>query len=309
MNLQNHTKNTMLKIFILTFFYLICSENIFSQAVHTGKPESVEGRALYTLSYLKDTTQPENRYIETLELIYNRNAALFTSYTARQQDTLVKNQMANAFKTAPDPNRVDIVINVPDEATKDVFYTQLLRDTVVYSLQTLAGVPFAIKSLYPVINWQIEDSVKNINGYLCQKATGKSYGRNYIAWFCTDIPYSFGPRRLGGLPGLILEAYDDKKEVIYTLLQLDKNYNTATPISLPEDALTATQQEYDKAKEAYLKDPGLFMKMNKSNSKPSANNMFGDFDPSKIKSIVVRKGESAGGKSFKSNNPIDLTTN
>lgn len=88
-----------------------------------------------------------------------------------------------------------------------------------------------------------------------------------------------------------------------------KNYNTATSISLPEDALTATQQEYDKAKEAFRKNPNLFMKMNKSNSKPSGNNMFGDFDPSKIKSIVVRKEQSAGGKNFTNNNPIDLTNN
>ncbi len=309
MKLPSHTKNTMLKIFIIVFFCLFYQENIYSQTVHTGKSESIEGRALYTLSHLKDTTQTENIYTETLELLYNRYAALFTSYTARQQDTLVKNQMENAFKTAPDPNRVDIIINVPNEATKDIFYTQLLPDTTVYSVQPLAGVFFAIQSSCPVINWHIEDSVKNIQGYLCQKATGRSYGRNYIAWFCTDIPYSFGPRRLVGLPGLILEAYDDKREVVYTLLQLDKNYNTATSISLPEDALTATQQEYDKAKEAFRKNPNLFMKMNKSNSKPSGNNMFGDFDPSKIKSIVVRKEQSAGGKNFTNNNPIDLTNN
>lgn len=53
----------MLKIFIIVFFCLFYQENIYSQTVHTGKSESIEGRALYTLSHLKDTTQTENIYI------------------------------------------------------------------------------------------------------------------------------------------------------------------------------------------------------------------------------------------------------
>jgi hypothetical protein len=33
-------------------------------------------------------------------------------------------------------------------------------------------------------------------------------GREYIVWYAPSIAYAEGPWKLGGLPGLILEAYD-----------------------------------------------------------------------------------------------------
>ena len=52
-------------------------------------------------------------------------------------------------------------------------------------------------------------------GYSCQKATARFRGRDYTAWVATDIPISNGPWLLGGAPGLILEAYDAKREYIF----------------------------------------------------------------------------------------------
>ena len=56
--------------------------------------------------------------------------------------------------------------------------------------------------------WAITDSVKNIIGYECFKATTDFKGRQWTAWFAPEIPVSDGPWKLHGLPGLILEAYD-----------------------------------------------------------------------------------------------------
>ncbi len=75
---------------------------------------------------------------------------------------------------------------------------------------------------YPVviskkpIDWIIiDEETKLINGYLCKKAIRKRSEINdaglakkseLIAWFCPEIPFSFGPERFEGLPGLVIEC-------------------------------------------------------------------------------------------------------
>ena len=65
------------------------------------------------------------------------------------------------------------------------------------------------------INWKITNETKKIGNFKCLKATAFFKGRNYTAWFTTAIPVSYGPWKLYGLPGLILEAYDTDKHVFW----------------------------------------------------------------------------------------------
>ena len=51
-------------------------------------------------------------------------------------------------------------------------------------------------------------------------ATSDFRGRRWTAWFATDIPVSDGPWKLGGLPGLILEAYDQGDDYRYTAVRI-----------------------------------------------------------------------------------------
>ena len=53
-------------------------------------------------------------------------------------------------------------------------------------------------------------------------ATADFRGRRWTAWFATDIPVSDGPWKLGGLPGLILEAYDDGQQHVFTAVGLER---------------------------------------------------------------------------------------
>ena len=66
----------------------------------------------------------------------------------------------------------------------------------------------------PIIDWVITEEVKKINQHNCSKATCSFRGRNYTAWFTTEVQTNFGPLKLNGLPGLILELSDDTKEVV-----------------------------------------------------------------------------------------------
>ena len=70
--------------------------------------------------------------------------------------------------------------------------------------------------------WTMGDSTREMLGYTCQQAMADFRGRRWTAWFATDIPISDGPWKLGGLPGLILEAYDEGKQHVFTAVGLER---------------------------------------------------------------------------------------
>ena len=70
--------------------------------------------------------------------------------------------------------------------------------------------------------WTMTDSTREVLGYTCQQATADFRGRRWTAWFATDIPVSDGPWKLGGLPGLILKAYDEGQQHVFTAVGLER---------------------------------------------------------------------------------------
>lgn len=58
-------------------------------------------------------------------------------------------------------------------------------------------------------DWKLLGETKKIGKYICKKATIRFRKRNFIAWYTTDIPSSFGPKKFKGLPGFILQVHDE----------------------------------------------------------------------------------------------------
>ncbi|MBR8728693.1 hypothetical protein IX312_002035 [Porphyromonas levii] len=98
--------------------------------------------------------------------------------------------------------------------------------------------------LHPQV-WEIRDSLRIIHGYECHLATADFRGRRWYAWFTPEIPIDNGPWKLGGLPGFILEAYDQNKHYYYTLLGFEEkemNMYYALPIDLFDKTVGAIEK-------------------------------------------------------------------
>ncbi|MDR1369104.1 MAG: GLPGLI family protein, partial [Dysgonamonadaceae bacterium] len=65
--------------------------------------------------------------------------------------------------------------------------------------------------------WEILSDTATILGYACQKAQCHYRGRDWEAWFTTEIPISEGPWKFYGLPGLITKLNDRKKHYSFVL--------------------------------------------------------------------------------------------
>ncbi|CDF81157.1 conserved hypothetical protein [Formosa agariphila KMM 3901] len=92
------------------------------------------------------------------------------------------------------------------------------------------------KEYLPEINWKLEPQTKIIADIACLSASTEFRGRTYQVWYAPSIPSNFGPWKLHGLPGLILEAKDLYNEVIFKVRQIE---------FVKEDVNVALNQSYD----------------------------------------------------------------
>ena len=131
------------------------------------------------------------------------NAQLFVQgdrslFTMKQADKIEASLQSNYFDASPDS-----LFTV----YKDFESNSLLFDFFSINLQD----NFYADTLHPM-EWKLTSEEKMVEGIPCKKAAVWFKGREYVAWYAPSIPLSNGPWKLGGLPGLILEAYDLNKE-------------------------------------------------------------------------------------------------
>ena len=125
--------------------------------------------------------------------------------------------------------------------------------------EKLFNVNYKGQSLNVIIDlkdseWQISNESKYIGKFKCYKAITvikkEDKGRNTvkilnpIVWFTPDLPTSFGPFGLDGLPGLIIEGTIDGKAYFYAdkvSLKADKKFQ----IEKPGKAIKITEIDFD----------------------------------------------------------------
>lgn len=77
-------------------------------------------------------------------------------------------------------------------------------------------------SQYPSQNWLLTNESATVLGHKCQKATCHWRGRDFVAWFASDIPIRRGPWLFGGLPGLILKVYDKDRHYTFEAISIKR---------------------------------------------------------------------------------------
>lgn len=116
------------------------------------------------------------------------------------------------------------------------------------------------------IKWEIGDESKIIQGYTCKKAItkltfyegreAKPYLSKVIAWFAPKLPYAFGPKGYGGLPGLILELKEPENTFIAENITIpdpavNLNWPKDTPIITLKELIEKAQKNYQRKKSKF----------------------------------------------------------
>ena len=90
---------------------------------------------------------------------------------------------------------------------------------------TFIHMPFWITTVDTIprlFNWQLEDGDSIICSYPCKRATLDFRGRKWNVWYSLDLPYSDGPWKFCGLPGLILSAEDSSNQFSIHCIGIEK---------------------------------------------------------------------------------------
>ena len=182
----------------------------------------------YEYKSVKDSVKHEQKEDLVLLLIGKSHSAFYSYYTF-QTDSLrlspdYQIKWRQAFLTAFQK----------DGAAATNFYFRRLtsytyKDFLLNTIKTYDDVNnslFVYEDTLDAQQWELMDSIKIVLGYICQKAETVYHGRIWTAWFAADIPIDNGPWKLGGLPGLIMEAYDANNEHHFTMNGLQQVNHT-----------------------------------------------------------------------------------
>jgi GLPGLI family protein len=130
----------------------------------------------------------------------------------------------------PDPTYYDIKLKKLD------FYAHKIKADGLVLLTNL-----------PIMKWEITNETKQIGTFTCYKAIGTDSelwgnSRKYIVWFTPTPNLNVGPKQLQGLPGMIVTAEDENKNLTFKLISVEateKVTHTLDPdISIPQQDAT-----------------------------------------------------------------------
>jgi len=278
----------MKSILITLIASAVCTVAIAQQ------PDKALSRVSYSFTHMQDTTQKDKPYTENMLLVIGKNASVYTSYDKINQGINRRKQLEEQLKNQAGSNNMSI--NIDNRGIKPVSqldYFYFVKENKLLIKERIFN-NYLVDETSPKINWKISKDTASFSGIHCQKATAYFKGRNWIAWFAPELPFQSGPWKLNGLPGLILEAYDEKKEVAFQFDGIETVTATAekpaeeakiisspgsftisaigpggsaaaenymgSEIKLPADAIPTSRKEIEKLKEARAKDPQGFMK-------------------------------------------------
>lgn len=231
----------------------------------------------YDLVYRNDSTVKDYGKREDMILLIGNDVSCFQSYLYYKQREF--------FMTRQPGISVDVLLQqnwVPSDI-RYVIYKNLPKN----SINVTEHVPFTGDFEYeetPTFEWVILDDTMSIGGYLAQKATVNYGGRTWDAWFTDELPISDGPYKFLGLPGLILNMTDSKKDYRFSFKSIERLAETVTIKKERKEIITTTKEKLFKIQDEL------------------AEHVLSGFNS--MTSDDAKHGIYAGMKSF--NNPIEL---
>ena len=203
--------------YLSLFLLLFVTSNAIAQIIKDKEPAILEVH--YIKTSVADTL--ENRsHSDPMTLRIGKTSAMFYPTKKMWADSLLQTNFELHEKIYREMNPFGQVEYKPLGGFESEYLFRNITDGETMVVRIIAGDYYSYTEPTEMPVWQIQSETKEVMGYSCQLATCDFRGRQWYAWFSTDIPINEGPWKLFGLPGLVLEAYDSKKHYAYEAVGL-----------------------------------------------------------------------------------------
>jgi GLPGLI family protein len=191
---------------------------------------------IYEAKYKLDSEKPYDVNSGNMILDLKNNTSIFRDSLERKSDSMRLNNVNKSFKMGVQ-NQFYVKKNLAQKRIEKVI-TYLERDYLI--------------PIEEILNWKITSEQKMIGKYKSQKAEANYGGRNWIAWFTTELPFSDGPYVFSGLPGLIVSIQDSNNEYSFNLIEVKKGGNLFDARTKP---IKIDWEKYEALAKSYFNDP------------------------------------------------------
>ncbi|WP_265132135.1 GLPGLI family protein [Chryseobacterium oranimense] len=257
-------------------------------------------RFVYQVTMKPDAENKSDIKTENAYLDISAEKSLFYSENRYKRDSILQKAFqggggrASISREQMEGVRTNINYSVEKDKTnqKTIFKDRIGRDLYSYEEDR-------------PLNWKMSSETTKIGEYKVQKATTDFAGRQWTAWFTTDLPYQDGPYKFGGLPGLIVKVEDDKGDYSFDLM---KNYKIAEVATLNQfgNTLKVKRADYLKQQAKFKADPMSFMQSGGGGgfpAPPMSGGRGGNQNPADMRK---RMEERVKEEAKKNSNPIEL---
>lgn len=197
---------------LLLLFILLYSVLSYTQS---NKQDTLRGEFTYQLK-AKFDIRTDDRHEELFSLQIGDKRSFFVSNQLLKGDSVMTNS-GTTTNNSDGSITLGFKKGVVIPKTNLSFIILQSNENIQYF--RLVGVSLLTYKEPVIKNWKLVDETKVINTINCKRAEVTFKGRNWIAWYSTEIPFPYGPYKFGGLPGLIVKITDDKEDYDFELVK------------------------------------------------------------------------------------------
>lgn len=146
-------------------------------------------------------------FIEEYELVFTNNWSYSEEINVKKKESFKTSIKENGgVSNVNVVGRKNETPNFYYNTNKDFFFRINFSDNI-----------FIVKEDLNFSDWKFINETKKIANFECKKAMITFRGRTFFAWYTLSIALPYGPWKARGLPGLILEFYEENDNFhIYT---------------------------------------------------------------------------------------------
>lgn len=273
----------MKKGILLTALLVIITTSVQAQFnISMGKifRKDTIDQAVFKVQYEVDgciDTSSKKRFKETMMLEVGKQSSKFYSYTKYVGDSVFAADVANH---ASQETMIEHIKQYGQSKLNEQTYKRYPAGKVT-TLDEIAGDINRLRceEVEERPQWILSNDTTTLLSYICHKAECNFKGRNWTAWFTTEIPSSEGPWKLYGLPGLILKAEDNEKEYTFTCTGIEQCHTYHPILFNGKDYEPVNRKAYNKIHERYFADPSGYI----TSTTPNVNITIRDEQGNKVK--------------------------